>query len=93
MSKQTDNKLKLSSNIQKKQQDNFASLDQTEFWDIADPTDEAFWNEFFHIEEILDFQDELDPATFSITVQNHKTGEVRSYPHIRLLSSHQKVRC
>lgn len=77
----------------KKYTDQLLQLDQPDLWDINDPTDQAFWQEFFQIEEMLELSDELDPTTFSITVQNHKTGDVRSYPHIRLLSTRKKTRC
>jgi hypothetical protein len=93
MAKQRNNGTKSDSLEKKTAQDHLAQLDQPEFWDICDPSDQVFWEEFFQIEELLDFHDELDPATFSITVQNHKTGQTRSYPHIRLQSARKKVRC
>ncbi len=89
MSKTTD-KTKSNTTIQK---DEFKSLDAPEVWDIVDPQEQAFWDEFFKIEEMLELHDNLDPTTFSITIQNQKTGEVRSYDRVRLLSTKRKIRC
>jgi hypothetical protein len=74
-------------------QDTTLQLEQPEYWDICDPSDQMFWDEFFKIEELLELQDEIDPASFSITVQNHRTGETRSFPHIHLLSTRKKISC
>jgi hypothetical protein len=67
--------------------------DQPEVWDIHDPRDQVFWEEFFKIEDMLSQTDELDPPTFSITVQNHQSGEVRTYSNIKLKSARKKVVC
>lgn len=67
--------------------------DQPEFWDIADPSDQTFWEEFFKIEDLLSVTDELDPPQFSITVQNHQTGEVKTYQNIHLSPSKKKILC
>lgn len=91
MAKNSNKKIK--SDIIQLNQDHFTQLDQPEFWEIVDPNDQTFWNEFFQIEEILNLHDELDPPTFSITIQNQKTGEVRSYPHVRLGSARKKTLC
>jgi hypothetical protein len=69
------------------------SLDQPELWDLDDPRDQAFWEEFFHIEDLLSFTDELDPPTFSISVHNHQTGEVKTYSNIKLKSTRKKISC
>lgn len=68
-------------------------LDQPDVWDIMDPGDQSFWEEFFKLEEVLETTDELDPPTFSITVQNHQTGEVKTFSQIHLKSVKKKIVC
>lgn len=60
-------------------------------WEVLDDGDASFWDEFFKIEDVLCATDELDPPSFSITVQNHQTGEVRTYQNIYLKSSRRKI--
>ena len=62
----------------------FNDLEQLEFWDFNDPNDQAFWEEFFQIENLLEASDELDPPSFTISVQNQRNGEVKTYRNIRL---------
>jgi hypothetical protein len=69
------------------------NLDEPEVWDIEDPRDQAFWEEFFKIEDILSITDEFDAPTFSISVQNNQTGEVRTYTNIHLKSARKKIAC
>jgi hypothetical protein len=73
--------------------DTFADMDQIDVWDIQDPNDQAFWEEFFRIEDMLSVTDELDPPSFSITVQNHQTGEAKTYQNIHLRPARKKVVC
>ncbi len=73
--------------------DIIAEMSQMELWDFVDPSDQAFWEEFFQIEDLLEVSDELDPPSFSISVENHKTGEVKTYSNIRLKSARKKVEC
>ncbi len=78
---------------QKEQPDQINHFDQPEVWDITDPGDQSFWEEFFRLEELLETTDELDPPTFSISVQNHQTGEVRTFSRIQLKPARKKIRC
>jgi hypothetical protein len=73
--------------------DKLLASDQPELWDIQDPGDQMFWEEFFRVEEMLSLTDELDPPRFSITIQNHQTGEVKTYKNISLRSVRKKVQC
>ena len=68
-------------------------LDQLEPWDLGDANDQAFWEEFFQIEDMLEETDELDPPQFTISVVNHQTGRVRTFDHIRLKSIRKKIVC
>lgn len=83
------------SKIKPKPEENEAinSLEQPEVWDVQDPNDQSFWEEFFRIEELLNVTDELNPPTFSISVQNHQTGEVKTFSHIHLSSIRKKIVC
>jgi hypothetical protein len=69
----------------------FAHLDEREVWDILDPGDQSFWEEFFRLEEIVEVSDELDPPTFAITIQNLQTGELRTFSKIKLKPSLKKL--
>jgi hypothetical protein len=73
--------------------DNFFNSDQPDFWDVTDEADQSFWDEFFHLEDLLNVTDELDPPSFTITVQNHQTGEVKTYSNITLKSGKKKIVC
>jgi hypothetical protein len=73
--------------------DTLGNIDDSVLWDFFDPSDEAFWQEFFQIEESLEATDELDPTTFSISVQNQHTGETRTFSHIHLKSTRKKIEC
>jgi hypothetical protein len=75
------------------QPDQINHFDQPEVWDIMDPGDQSFWEEFFRLEELLETTDELDPPVFSISVQNHQTGEVRTFSHIQLKPARKKLLC
>ncbi len=68
-------------------------LDQLEFFDIHDPDDQIFWEEFFQIEKLLEWTDEIDPTTFSVSIRNDKTGEIKTYNRIRLQSVRKKIVC
>ena len=68
-----------------------SSLEQLEVWDVLDAADQSFWDEFFRIEEMLAFHDELEPPQFTVTVQNHQTGEVRTFQHVRFKSSKKRL--
>lgn len=68
-------------------------FDQPEVWDILDPGDQSFWEEFFRLEELLEATDELDPPSFSISIQNHQTGEVKTFSHIQLKPATRKLIC
>jgi len=78
---------------QSPQSDQINHFDQPEVWDIMDPGDQSFWEEFFRLEEILETTDELEPPSFSITVQNHQTGEVRTFSRVRLKPARKKLLC
>jgi hypothetical protein len=73
--------------------DRIMNLDEPEVWDLDDPRDQAFWEEFFKIEDLLSYTDELDPPTFSISVHNNQTGEVKTYSNIKLKSARKKIAC
>ena len=62
-------------------------------WEVLDQGDQHFWEEFFQIEELVSNTDELDPPSFTITVQNHQTGEVKTYKKIYLKSARKKTFC
>jgi hypothetical protein len=68
-------------------------LDQMELFDLCDPSDHIFWEEFFRIEEVLELTDELDPPTFSVSIRNDRTGETKTYNKIRLQSVRKKIVC
>lgn len=74
-------------------QDQINFFDQPEVWDILDPSDQSFWEEFFRLEELLETTDELDPPSFSISIQNHQTGEVKTFSHIKLKPAVRKLSC
>jgi hypothetical protein len=67
--------------------------DGEEFWDVNDSHEHAFWSEFLRLEEVLSESDDLDPPTFSVTIQNHQTGEVRTFKNIRLVATRKKIAC
>lgn len=67
--------------------------DEPEFMDVQNPYDQAFWDEFFQVEDLLEMTDELDPPNFSVTVQNHRTGETKTYNKIHLQSTRKKIAC
>jgi len=73
--------------------DQMNHFDQPEVWDILDPGDQSFWEEFFRLEELLEATDELDPPSFSISIQNHQTGEVKTFSHIQLKPVRRKLDC
>jgi hypothetical protein len=73
--------------------DQMNHFDQPEVWDILDPGDQSFWEEFFRLEELLETTDELDPPSFSISIQNHQTGEVKTFSHISLKPAISKLLC
>ncbi len=73
--------------------DTFFDMDQPDVWDIQDPSDQMFWEEFFKIEDMLSLSDELDPPSFSITVQNHQTGEVKTFKNIHLRPVRKQTMC
>jgi hypothetical protein len=72
--------------------DNFFD-DQPDVWDITDEADRSFWNEFLQLENLLSVSDELDPPEFTITLQNHQTGEIKTYSNIHLKSGKKKIIC
>jgi hypothetical protein len=84
---------KTKNNLTSQDVDVLSSFDASESWAVTDPGDQSFWDEFFKIEEVLEATDEIDPPTFSITVQNHRTGEVKTYNRIHLKSAKQKIVC
>src|SRR5260221_418053 len=67
--------------------------DEPEFMDLQNPFDQAFSDEFFQVEDLLEMTDELDPPNFSVTVQNHRTGETKTYNRIHLQSTRKKIAC
>ncbi len=73
--------------------DRVLELDEPEFWDITDQADQHFWEEFFHFEELIEVADELDSPEFSVTIQNHQTGEVKTFERIHLKSARRKIIC
>ena len=73
--------------------DQLSHIDQPEVWDMLDPGDQSFWEEFFRLEELVDVTDELDPPSFSISIQNHQTGEVKTFSRITLKSAARKLSC
>lgn len=70
--------------------DEITTINSWEYGEVVESED-PFWDEFFKIEDLLCMTDEMDPPKFTITVQNHQTGEVRTYKNIRLKSSRKKV--
>jgi hypothetical protein len=70
--------------------DEITTINSWEYGEVVE-NDDPFWEEFFKIEDLLCMTDELDPPKFSITVQNHQTGDVRTYKNIRLKSSRKKL--
>ncbi len=68
-------------------------FDQPDVWDVMDNADEAFWEEFFHLEDVLATTDELDPATFSISIENHQTGETKTFSKIHLKQTKSSLLC
>jgi hypothetical protein len=91
MSKQSNKKIKEQKKTTKI--DFLSDLEQTDVWDFHDPGDQRFWEEFFQVEELLEVTDEIDPPTFSITVQNHQTGETKTYSNIHLSAARKKIVC
>ncbi len=77
----------------KKIDDLLKDLDQVDIWDMADPSDQAFWEEFFQIEDMLEMSDELDPPRFTVTVENHQTGTIKTFRNIKLKSVRKKTAC
>lgn len=73
--------------------DAIAELEELDFWDMSDPADQAFWDEFFKVEDILEMNDDFDSPTFTISIQNHDTGELRTYNGVKLKPSRQKISC
>jgi hypothetical protein len=63
------------STLTKELDDMISELEELEVWDFADPADQIFWEEFFKVENALEMNDEFDAPSFTITVQNHQTGE------------------
>lgn len=68
-------------------------LEQNDIWEMTDPNDQAFWEEFFQIEDLLEMSDELDPPKFTVSVHNHRTGVVKTYNNIKLKSTRKKIAC
>lgn len=73
--------------------DMIAELDELDVWDFADSGDQAFWEEFFKVEDALEMADEFDAPSFSITVQNNSTGETKTYQNIKLKPSRRRIDC
>jgi len=73
--------------------DMITELDELDLWDVADPADQMFWEEFFKVENTLELTDEFDAPSFTITVQNHDTDELKTFSNIKLKPSRSKVRC
>jgi hypothetical protein len=73
--------------------DMIAELEELDLWDVADPADQTFWEEFFKVEDALEMSDEFDAPSFTITVQNNSTGETKTYQNIKLKPSRKKVDC
>jgi hypothetical protein len=73
--------------------DMLAELEELDLWDVSDPADQAFWEEFFKVEDALEMADEFDAPSFTITVQNHGTGETKTYRNIKLKASRKKISC
>ena len=73
--------------------DLFTELDELELWDFVDPADQVFWEEFFKVESALEMSDEFDSPSFTITVQNHQSGEVKTFKNIKLKPSMRKISC
>lgn len=78
---------------EQKLDDMIAELDELDFWDFADTGDQAFWEEFFKVEDALEMADEFDSPSFSITVQNNSTGETKTYKNVKLKPSRRKIDC
>ncbi len=78
---------------EKKLDDMIADLEELDLWDVADPADQTFWEEFFKVEEALEMSDEFDAPSFTITVQNNTTGETNTYQNIKLKPSRRKIDC
>jgi len=74
-------------------EDMITELEELDLWDFADPADQAFWEEFFKVENVIETADEIDAPSFTITVQNHDTGEVKTYSNIKLKPSRRKISC
>jgi hypothetical protein len=74
-------------------EDAIAELEELELWDMIDPADQVFWEEFFRVEEVLEMSDEFDAPSFSITIQNEQTGEVKTYSNVKLKASRRKIEC
>jgi hypothetical protein len=60
---------------------------------MIDPAYQVFWEEFFRVEEVLEMSDEFDAPSFSITIQNEQTGEVKTYSNVKLKASRRKIEC
>lgn len=73
--------------------DMIAELEELDLWDVADPADQTFWDEFFKVEDALEMSDEFDAPSFTITVQNNSTGETSTYQNIKLKPSRKKIDC
>jgi hypothetical protein len=73
--------------------DIFSELDELELWDFVDPADQVFWEEFFKVENVLEMSDEFDAPSFTITVQNHQTGETKTYKNVKFKPSRRKISC
>lgn len=73
--------------------DALAELEELDLWDMTDPADQAFWEEFFKVENILEMNDDFDAPSFTISIQNHDTGELRTYSGVKLKPSRQKIAC
>ncbi len=79
--------------LEKKLDDMLAELDELDLWDVTDPADQTFWEEFFRVEDVLEMTDEFDSPNFTITVQNNQTGETKTYHNIKLKPSRKKIDC
>lgn len=73
--------------------DMIAELDELDLWDMVDPADRTFWEEFFKVEDALEQAEEFGAPSFTITVQNNSTGETRTYHNIHLKPSRKRIDC